>query len=482
MQVKKICVAALLAAIVVAGLPAQVRACPFCGPTSQTFSEEIATMDVAVIAKLVTLPSVSDRPGDEIVKATFQVEQVIKGDTLVKPGEKIETLYFGEGVPGKPFLVMGIDPPKLMWSTPLPLTDRAKSYLSKLQKLPKDGPERLIFFQEYLEDKDELLARDSYDEFARAPYEQVIAIEEQMDHDQLIGWIKSPDIPASRRRLYFVMLGVCGSEKDLPMLEEFMRSSDRKAKSGLDSLIACYLTIKGADGLPLVDELFLANPKADYADTYSAIMALRFHGSEGKVIEKKPLLASLHHLLARPELADLIVPDLARWEDWGAMDKLMELFRKADEKNSWVRTPVVNYLRACPLPRAKELLKECEKIDPTAVKRANAWFPTVPTAPAPTAEKASKLEFADEPAERIAATQGAILPGASGEVAAAVPFPVAVPEEEEVAAINLGAAPAAAIRQTVGPAPNLWWVVGVPWAVGLGLLVVQWSVLRVRRG
>jgi hypothetical protein len=47
-------------------------------------------------------------------------------------------------------------------------------------------------------------------------------------------------------------------------------------------------------------------------------------------------------------------------------------------------------------------------------------------------------------------------------------------------AINQGAAPAAAIRAEATPPPNLWLVLGVPWAVGLTLLAVQWSVLRWR--
>jgi hypothetical protein len=54
-------------------------ACPFCTAVSQTFSEEINTMDVAVIARLVKVPPQSDKPGDEIAKATFEVAQVIKG-------------------------------------------------------------------------------------------------------------------------------------------------------------------------------------------------------------------------------------------------------------------------------------------------------------------------------------------------------------------------------------------------------------------
>ncbi len=481
--------------LVVAGVATVALACPFCSAVSQTFSEEIATMDVAVIAKLTKAPKQSDNPGDELTKATFEITQVMKGDGLVKVGDKVETLYFGESAAGKSFLIMGIDPPQIMWSTPLPLSERAQGYLNAVLKLPKDGPERLVFFQKYLEDEDELLARDSYDEFARAPYSQVKSIKEQMDHAQIVAWIKNPEVPASRRRLYLVMLGVSGDEKDLPMLEEFMRSSDRKSKSGLDALIACYLTLKGEAGLPLVEELFLANKKADYADTYSAIMAIRFHGTEGGVIDKKALVKSLHHMLERPELADLVIPDLARWEDWAATDQLMELYKSADEKSSWVRVPVVNYLRACPLPRAKELLKECEKIDPAAYKRATTWFPSTPSAaPVPTPEKASSTKSPSADSKVVAASAivdertsdeiAAAKPAAAipaGEVLAvansAMPVP---PDDEETALVNQGAAPAAAIRTTPAPPANLWLVLGVPWAVGLVLLAAQWSVLRWR--
>src|SRR5262245_18534935 len=222
---------------------AAAEACPFCSATAQTFTEELGTMDVAVIAKLVKLPPQSTKPGDDIQKATFEVEQIIKGEGLVKAKERIETLYFGDGTLGKSFLVMGISPPATMWSTPLPLTDRGVQYLTDVVKLPKDGAERLIFFQQYLEDADEMLARDAYDAFARAPYAQLKAIKAQVHHDQVVAWIKSPDIPASRRRLYIVILGITGTQNDLPMIEQFMNSDDRKAKSGLDALIACYLTL-----------------------------------------------------------------------------------------------------------------------------------------------------------------------------------------------------------------------------------------------
>ena len=196
----------------------------------------------------------------------------------------------------------------------------------------------------------------------------------EMDHDQLVEWISDPEMATDRKRLYLTMLGVCGDEKDLPFLEKMLRSTQKSTRGGLDALVACYLTLSGEKGLPLINELFLANKQAPYADTYAAIMAVRFHGTEGDVIPRSALVESLHHVLDRKDLADLVIPDLARWSDWSQIDRLTDLFIKADPDNNWVRVPVVNYLRACPLPEAKEALKKLEEVDPESVRRANTFF------------------------------------------------------------------------------------------------------------
>ncbi|MFO0906579.1 MAG: hypothetical protein U0939_26485 [Pirellulales bacterium] len=368
-----------------AGQLREAAACPFCSAQSQTLSEEIAAMDVAVIATLDSLPK-PPKPGDagdEVVKAKFRIVTAIKGEKLIAKKPVLETVYFGEAKPGKKFFITAVGPENLQWSTPLPLSDRGHDYILSLGKLPKAGPERLEFFQNYFEDKDDLLARDAYDEFAKAPYDVVIALKPKMQHDKLVGWIKDTNVSTSRRRLYLTLLGVCGSDKDVPMLEEMLKSEDRKQRAGLDALLACYLLLKGPSGLPLVDELYLKNAKAEYADTYAAIMALRFHGTDVTVIPKTRLVESLRLMLERPTLADLVIPDLARWEDWQSMDRLVTLFKEADEKTSWVKVPVINFLRVCPLPEAKARIKELEKLDPESVRRANTFFPTPSTPPAP---------------------------------------------------------------------------------------------------
>ncbi len=328
----------------------------------------------------------------EVGKARFEIVDRLKGDKEFAAGKKFDAIYFGDSPIGTLMLITGVDPANLSWQMPIPITQKVRDYLAKALKLPKEGAERMVFFQDYLEDPDELLARDAYDEFAKTPYAGVKDLKGRISHDKLIGWIQNPKVAPSRRRLYLTMVGVCGQPQDAALLEKMIRSDDRQVKSGLDALIAAYLTLKGPDGMPLVEDLFLKKQDADYTETYAAIMALRFHGQEEEVVSRPRLLEGLHYMLDRPQLADLVIADLARWHDWGTMDRLVELFKNATDETIWVRVPVINFLQACPLPEAKERLAELAKIDPESVKKATSLFPI---GGAPAARDKSAAETTD---------------------------------------------------------------------------------------
>jgi hypothetical protein len=406
---------ALVAVACLATLSVRVWACPFCSAVSLTFSEEIANSQLAVIAKLTEAPPRTDDVNTlEAAKAKFEIVDVLKGEDALGKTRKIEAVYFGDSPVGSTFLIMGIDPPAINWSTPIAISQRGVDYVTKTMDLPTEGADRLAFFQEYLEDEEEMLGRDAYDEFAKAPYSQVLELKDRMHHDKLVAWVKSTEIPVSRRRLYLTMLGAYNSPDDVPLLEEMIKSKDRQTKGALDALVAAYLTLKGPDGMPLVEELFLQNKDAEYTDTYATIMALRFHGTEDTIIPRERLLAGLRMMLDRPQLADLVIPDLARWEDWSVVDKLVELFKNSDDESSWVRVPVINYLRACPLPEAKSRIDELVKIDPESIKRANSFFPFGAAAAPATADtkkpaetdtdtKADATQDTDQPAAKAGA-------------------------------------------------------------------------------
>lgn len=403
----RLAVPLVVVVLLLAAMPA-ARACPFCSAVSLTFAQEIAQSQVAVIARLVEPPataSLSPRADGPLPKGRFVVVKALKGGDLLEVADpagadgtgQIETIMLEVKPVGSTFLLLAVEPPKLVWSSPIPVSERGIAYLESLAALPAKGADRLAFFQKYLEDEDEALARDAYDEFAVAPYEDVRGLESRMDPTQLLAWIENPKVPANRRRLYATMLGVCGTKADADRIGAILADTDppqdrREVRTGLDALIACYVTLKGPEGLDTIDAQFLDRKgrNVPFTETYAAVMALRFLGEESTVVPRERVLRSLRILLGEPKLADLVIADLARWEDWSVIDTLAELFEKAGDDNLFVREPVVNYLRSCPEPRAAEVLARLEKIDPEAIRRAAtlagfAGALAAPKAAAPTA-------------------------------------------------------------------------------------------------
>lgn len=411
-QRKKILLAISIALGFAFAFDRAIRACPFCSAVQLTLAQEMKTADAVVVAELTELPS---KPGgadaafqgglsDPLVKSKFKILGVIKGPDLLKKAKQIETVYFGELPVGTQFLITAVDPKNLAWSQPIPLTKHSREYVDALLKLPETGPERLSFFEKYLEDDEEMLKRDAYDEFAQASYADIKAFGPHINYDQLIKWLNTPDIAPSHRRLYFTLLGVCGTEKDLPLFETLFESKDRKLKSGLDAMIGSYLAIKGPSGLSLVEKLFLKNQESEFTDTYAAIQAIRIAQETG-ILAKDKAAEAFHFMLDRPKMADLVIPDLARWQDWTVADRLVDLFVTADADSAWVRVPVLRYLQVCPTPEAKKELTRLEMLDPTAAKQAQSFMLPggAAMAPAP-AEKPSTQDNAKNAPAKSAPT------------------------------------------------------------------------------
>lgn len=392
---------------------ATLEACPFCNPESLTLSEETKGADAVVLAKLVKeapAPTNSNDPNSGM--ATFEIVERLHGPETLKPKQEISVVFFGDSDRKKTYMINGLGKEKIDWTTPLPLSAAAVDYVRQLSTVPPLGPERLEFFQEYLENSDPLLSQDAYDEFARAPYADLLELKPQMKHDRIIKWVADPEVSPSRRRLYFTMLGVCGTKDDVPLLEEMIVSDfdaykpalvnlvemsaamggpvgapqliediqqdERRRKLGLDALVACYLVLRGSDGLDVIEKRFLKNPHAEYTHIYSTIMALRFHGDEHtEVLPRERLLASMRLLLKNPDFADQVILDLSRWEDWSVMDQVVEMFKNSDAKG-YVRQPAVSYLTVASeqkgdvAKRATAALEELEKLDPETVKTARS--------------------------------------------------------------------------------------------------------------
>ncbi|MFM7138054.1 MAG: hypothetical protein ACKO1M_13445 [Planctomycetota bacterium] len=456
-------------AVVLLGLAASLaaasgQACPFCSAVSLTFAQEIAQSEVAVIARLVEPPpatALEPSATGPLPKGKFEVVEVLKGGDLVAAAghagadaKPIETIMLDEQPVGTTFLLMGVEPPNLVWSSPIRVGERAITYLKHLGDLPEKGPDRLTFFLGHLEDEDETLTRDAYDEFAVAPYEDVKGLKDKMDPARLLSWIEDPKVPANRRRLYATMLGVCGTPTEAERIAAILEgkgiaAEQPEVRNGLDALIACHVALQGDKALDLVDRLFLARAgqgkDVPFTETYAAVMALRFLGEESDLVPRERVLQSLKLLLDEPKLADLVIADLARWQDWSVIDRLVTIFKEAKADNIFVREPIVNYLRACPLPEAAAAVSELATIDPEAVRRAAtlAGLAGVATAGDGTDPQPPASGDANALAQAIS--------------------PVVGDEEPGVAAVD----PSPAIRPAAKPAPTTTW----KWALWAGIVL-----------
>ncbi|WP_428308347.1 hypothetical protein [Lacipirellula sp.] len=535
----------LAAAMVLTDMAATLNraaACPFCSAAMATLGQEIAGADGAVIAELVQpMPAATDLAAGSVdpttATAKFRIVKVLRGAEKIGDVKELDVVYFGEDAPGKKFLITGIaaiTPDKIEWTTPVPLSDRAVEYVEKLPTLPESGLERIAFFQEFLEDEDPLLAQDSYDEFARSPYADVLALGPRMHRDRLLKWIQDPTVGPSGRRLYLTMLGICGQPDDVKLLEEFLNydyqvtkpgiiaaigitgaigvpigtglideslhADERRKKESLDALIACYIKLKGADGLELVNEKFLGNPTVEYKHLHSAIMALRFHGEETDIIPREQLLASMRLALDHKEFADQVIPDLTRWEDWDVMPRLVKMF-KDSPADDWIRQPVASYVLVAaeqpgePGERGRAAIAELEALDPDTVERARSLSAFSFLAKAAAADATTPGATA-EPAATAAATAEKpatdAKAAASPEAAAPLPQDARVPAVKETTSATPSAATPTAAKVTAQkpavpvtpvatadlPVPSKLKLVGVPLLAAVVLLAVFAVLLR----
>ncbi len=385
-----------LATILVVGTARPAGACPFCRGVSETVSDKLELAEVVVIATRSGADVAAEKgPAKGPRAQEYVVGEVLKGKELLAGAAKIAAPPLAGAPEGVKLLILGARDKKsdkeIFWFAPRVVSDRAIEYVKKLPTAPPKPPiqgnndvtsqavDRLAFFQEHLNDPDELIADDAYDEFARVPFADIKALAPRMHRDKLLAWVQDEKISPQRRRQYLPLLSVCAQKEDAAALEKLVVKEHGGPEGALDATAACYLTLVGEAGLPLIEKQFIQNEKATPSDGQAIAAAIRFLGEEEKLIPRPRLLQTLRLYLDRPAWADQVLPELARWEDWSALPQLMTLFQEADKKLGdetaafALRVPIVKYLRACPLPEAKERLAELEKSHADVVRAADLY-------------------------------------------------------------------------------------------------------------
>lgn len=364
------------------------QACPFCSAPSLTLSEQLAQSDAAVLVHWVE----GTKPEEKTAGSTvYEVRKVVNStDKKLKKGERITLTRFRAGKEGDLFLLMGTQgATQIEWGSPLEVTEISFNYISQAPQPEAPPQQRLEYFLKFLEFPDSLISNDAYAEFANAPYKDITPLADKMPRDKIRKWVTSSDTPATRLGLYGLMIGLCGNDEDAKLIEKKIAEKTEDFRLGIDGIISGYLLLTGKDGLDMIDETKLKDKDIPFSETYAAMQALRFMWSYAEeTIPKERLRQSMRLLLDRPELADLVIADLARWKDWSIQDRLLELY-DADEYNvPSVKRAIVRYYLAgmkdtpggddadqpSHVIRAREILEKLREDDPKTVKQAERFF------------------------------------------------------------------------------------------------------------
>jgi hypothetical protein len=186
-----------------------------------------------------------------------------------------------------------------------------------------------------------------------------------------------------------MMIGLCGDESDADMLEKRILVKSDEFRLGIDGLMGGYLLIKKDKGLDVLDKYKLQDKKIPFSETFSAMQALRFMWTYGTGrIAPERLRQSMRLLLDRPEMVDLVIADLARWQDWSIQEKLMGMYGEGAYDIPSVKRAIIRFMlvsskdvgdsAAADVPphakKGKEYLAELRKRDPKMVSEAERFF------------------------------------------------------------------------------------------------------------
>ena len=93
-------------------------------------------------------------------------------------------------------------------------------------------------------------------------------------------------------------------------------------------------------------------------------------------------------LLDRPELADLVITDLARWQDWSIAEKLMDLYGAEEYNIPSIKRAIVRYFLV-----AKRATGEDEDVTPEHVQVAEAYLEELRESDPDTVKAAERFFF-----------------------------------------------------------------------------------------
>lgn len=371
----------------------QATSCPFCDAPSLTLAEQLSASQTAVLVQWAGGEK-ANREESFSGTTNYEIVEIVEDESgKLKKKDIIKLDRYRASRKGELFVLLGnLSDDRVEWGSPLEVTETSFNYMKQAPTQEAPTQERLAYFMKFLEYPDPLISTDAYSEFANAPYKDIVKLRAIMPREKLREWLTNPEAAPSRTTrtgLFGLMLGLSGNESDAEFMKAKVLEETEDFRLGIDGVISGYLILAGEEGLDVIDEHKLGNITVPFSETFAAMQALRFMWTYGdERISKDRLRQSMRILLERPNLADLVIVDLARWEDWGVMDQLMSLYNKEEYEVPSIKRAIVRFMLIAEkdnstvaegevpehVKKAKKNLATLREEDPKTVKAAQRYF------------------------------------------------------------------------------------------------------------
>ena len=332
-------------AVIAFGSPSNAAwCCPFCGQAQQTMLGDFPQASFVVFGTLKGA-KMDDAFGGS---TELVIEKVLKDNDYLKDKKSITIPRYLPKADGKTKFLVYCDIFKDRLDPFRGVEVRADSdlikYLEGAQKV-KDKPaaDRLTFCFDYLDNAENEISNDAYNEFARADYEDYRGMAKGLNPNRIARWLQDPNTPTFRFGLYASMLGHCGKEEHAKVLRELLDDPTKKLLSGADGILAGYIMLKPKEGREYLTAI-LKDEKREFAQRYAALRAVRFFwNSRPDILPRKDCVEEAALLLPQSDIADLAIEDFRKWKCWDMTETILKYAQEKSHDVPIIRRSVLRF-------------------------------------------------------------------------------------------------------------------------------------------
>ena len=354
-----------------------VSACSLCGNllNRQTLRQELKQAKMVLFGTMV-----NPRPNkDSNISATgftdIQIQYVLKGKQLLAGKNRLtvpryipipdnkkppQYLVFYNIINGELYPVMGRPAD----------TVALVRYLAEFEKLnTKNRIEQLLFFFPYISSPDKIVADDAFLEFAKASDEEIGKVAKLLKPEPIRNLLKHPQTSADYRSLLAFLLGCCGNDADARWMRSIIVDPKASlAQNSLDGFLSGYVQQNPKDGWQLVNHIIRDDKRSDY-DRFNAFYVVRFYQNWKTNPFRKEIVQTLSTALGEPDMADLAIDALRRYEITDLSDQVIALYNNPKFSAPVIRRSVIRYAlyREGDTVSARTFLRQLRKTDPQLI-------------------------------------------------------------------------------------------------------------------